>query len=125
MRLKLTSLVLLLTLGGGALAGVPMHSSEHACPMGDMDCCKKAAMAQRATPQVTAARLCCALNCSQDGTAPSGGINVPQSQPAHAPYVAMSPAIISLGLERHNFRSTHGPPTNSPPAYVRNLALLI
>ncbi|MEP6742654.1 MAG: hypothetical protein ABJB61_09160, partial [bacterium] len=75
MKTRLTSLVLLLVLGGGAF-GMPMHSNEQSCPMGgpmgDMDCCK-AALMKNQTPQVTTARLCCALNCSQDGMTPSNG----------------------------------------------------
>ena len=63
MKVRLTSLVLVLMLGGSAFAGVPMQLGEHSCSMdhmmGDMDCCK-AALVQSQSPQASAARLCCA-----------------------------------------------------------------
>ncbi len=129
MRIRLTSLMLLLVLGGSALAGAPMHASEQSCPiggaMGDMDCCK-AALMKNQTPQVTSARLCCALNCSQDGTTPSQGTRVsPPLQITLAAYpVNIQPILPSISPLRHAANS-HGPPTDSQPAYIRNLSLLI
>ncbi len=73
MKKRCASLVLLLMLGGSAFAGIPLHSGERGCnmTMEGMDCCK-AALMQSETPEVAAARLCCALNCSQPGaTMPS------------------------------------------------------
>lgn len=70
MRKRLTALFLLLLMTGGVLAGVPMHSGEKDCPMaGMMDCCAKARMTGNG-PEVRAARLCCALNCTEPGTTP-------------------------------------------------------
>ncbi len=85
MGTRLISLVLLLIVAGGAFAGTPLHSNEQSCSMGgamgEMDCCK-AALSRRQTPQATAARLCCSLNCSQNGTTPSNGVRTsPQVQP--------------------------------------------
>ena len=128
-RTRLISLVLLLVFGGSALAGMPMHSDEQSCPiggaMGDMDCCK-AALMKNQTPQVTSARLCCALNCSQDGTTPSQGMRVsPALQIALAAYpVNIQPILPAISPLRHAANS-HGPPTDSQPAYIRHLALLI
>ena len=88
MRTRLTSLVLLLIVAGGAFAGTPLHSSEQSCSMGgamgEMDCCK-AALSHNNTPQVASARLCCSLNCSQNGTTPSNGVRIqPRMQPSLA-----------------------------------------
>lgn len=129
MRLRLTSLVLLLVLVGSASAGIPMHSGESECNMGPsmqgMDCCQAALMGGQ-TPDADAARLCCAIDCSHEGSAPPSGVRVsPQSQPATADYQPGTPALAaSVLLTRHLSRS-HGPPDYSHPAYIRHLALLI
>jgi len=53
--------------------------------MAGMDRCKKAAQAESLTPEVSTARLCCALNCSQSGyhrldrTSASADINKPSN----------------------------------------------
>ena len=129
MRTRLTSLMLLLALAGSVFAGMPLHSNEQSCPMGgemgDMDCCKVALM-QNQTPQVATARLCCELNCSQDGTLPSNGLRIsPPLQIALSAYpVTVQSILPSVSLLRHAANS-HGPPTESQPAYIRHLALLI
>ncbi|MGH9932610.1 MAG: hypothetical protein ACREA9_25685 [Pyrinomonadaceae bacterium] len=129
MTIRLISLVLLLALGGSAFAGVPRHSNEQSCPMGramsDMDCCK-AALLQSKTPEVAAARLCCAVECSNHGTSPSGNLRIsPKSQPAASVFHASGPRLpdaILLGARIHR---SHSPPFDSHPTYIRNLALLI
>jgi hypothetical protein len=121
-------LILLLTFTGSAFAGVPMHSNEQSCPMGmmgDMDCCK-AALSRNNTPQVSSARLCCALNCSEEGTTPANGVQVqPKTQALVLAHFLGAPAILpNVAMLRSSNRS-HGPPTDSHPAYIRHLALLI
>src|SRR5882724_3388370 len=77
---RLASLALVLIIGGSVLAGIPLHSNEQECSMPEMagmDCCKKAAQAESLTPEVSTARLCCALNCSQSGTTGSTGSQLP------------------------------------------------
>src|SRR5437867_11155937 len=90
MRTRLISLVLLLIVAGGAFAGTPLHSSEQSCPMGgamgEMDCCK-AALMKAQTAESASAQLCCALNCSKDGTSPSNSVRPsPQLQRAVSAY---------------------------------------
>ena len=128
MRIRLISLVLLLVFAGSVGAGVPMHSKERSCPMGmmaDMDCCKKA-LSRSNAPQVANARLCCALNCSEDGSAPTSTIQV---QLKTQPQVVAIPPIVPASLPTSAFlgrgRNLHGPPKDSNPAYIRHLALLI
>ena len=93
--------------------------------MGEMDCCK-AALSRNNTPQVASARLCCSLNCSQNGTTPSNGVRVqPNLQPTLLAHLTGAPATLPpVFLLRHSSHS-HGPPTDSHPAYIRHLALLI
>jgi len=129
MRKRFTSLALLVVLAGSAFAGVPMHSGESECSMGaamaGMDCCKAALMG-RQNPEVTAARLCCATNCSHDGSTPPSSLRVsPQSQPAVSDYQPGTPALPASLLLTARINRSHGPPTDSYPAYIRHLALLI
>ncbi len=129
MRTRLTSLVLLLVLAGSAFAGIPLPSGESECSMGQpmdgMDCCKAALMGGESS-EATAARLCCVINCSHEGTTPPSGLRLsPQSQPVVSDYQPGTPALPASILLTRNLSRSHGPPTNSHPAYIRHLALLI
>jgi hypothetical protein len=124
----LTSLFLLAALGINAVAGMPLHSGEHECNMpgmkDGMDCCAKA-HAQQDTPEVTAARLCCAFNCTSPGTTPTGPqlrlspITVNGTLPAtfRTPFPILNPTLLYSLLKGH--------PQHSPPAYIQHLSLLI
>lgn len=129
MRIRLTSLVLVLMLSGSAFAGVPVQFGEESCgmdhTMGDMACCK-AALLMAGNAEAVTARLCCALNCSKEGTAPAKvGRFAPQLQLTVISYPSLPPALITSHLRSRLFESSHGPPGESHPAYIRNLALLI
>src|SRR5712664_4694675 len=90
---RLASLALVLVIGGSVFAGLPLHSNEQECNlpgMADMDCCKKAAQAESLTPEVSTARLCCALNCSQSGTTASRASQLPRPSTSQA--VAIHPS---------------------------------
>src|SRR5258707_15805757 len=122
MKTRLISLVILLVVAGSAVAGAPLHSNEQSCSMGgamgELDCCK-AALSHNNTPQVASARLCCSLNCSQNGTTPSNGVRVqPKLQPSLSAHLTSAQAILfSVPLLRHRSHS-HSPPTDSYPAYI-------
>jgi hypothetical protein len=129
MKTRVTSLVLVLILSGSTFAGIPWQFGEHSCgmdhPIGGMDCCK-AALMESQTPQASVARLCCALNCSKEGTSPTEGAKFsPQSQLAILIYPAVLPIHLVTAALSRRFGPSHGPPINSHPAYIRNLALLI
>ena len=127
MTTRLASLFLVLVLAGSTLAGVPIHFGESNCTMSgmmDMDCCE-AALTQQISREVANAKLCCALNCAQNGTtSPPKSIRVTPSIPS----LAVHPAIIysppTRSLRRHVIQRLHGPP-RSGPLYLHNLALLI
>ena len=128
MKKRLASLFLLLVLFGSAFAGVPLHFGESECGMDgmmDMDCCK-AALLQSQTPEVTDAKLCCALNCARDGTtSPPNIVRVTPPSPARAPsHPAIAQLLPQSSFLFHRIDRLHGPP-NSGPTYLRNLALLI
>jgi len=119
----------LLVLAGSAFAGVPMHFGESECSMGQamegMDCCKAALMG-RGSPEATAARLCCAINCSHEGSTPPSSLRVsPQSQPTVSDHQPGTPALSVPLLLAVRIHRAHGPPPDSHPAYIRHLALLI
>jgi len=67
MKKRLTSLFLLFALAGGVFAGTPFHSEK----MEMMKCCDKA-QSKEQSPAVTAAQLCCALNCTDSVPTSSG-----------------------------------------------------
>jgi hypothetical protein len=123
----LTAFILIVAMLGSAVAGVHARESEGKCPMsGMMDCCETAREKGNA-PEVSMARLCCNLNCSEPGT------TVPSSSTSFSPSPAMAlhtgavpPAAASspyMGLPRSYSASSHQ--TDSNPAYIRHLALLI
>ena len=119
---------LLLVLVGGAFAGTPLHFGESECNMAgmmDMDCCK-VALLQKETPNVADAKLCCALNCAQNGTtAPPNVIRVTSPSAARtALHPAIAQPLTQSSFVVQNIDRFHGPP-NSGPTYLRNLALLI
>jgi hypothetical protein len=124
MRKWVTSSFLVLALLGGAV-GVGAHQSEGSCPMSNLpDCCKKAQSASN-TPEVSMARLCCNLNCSEPG---SGGSNISSSFSAPqgiAPGSAVMPSALVLNSKpTWNYRQSSEPSASSPK-YIQHLALLI
>jgi len=116
-------------LSGSAFAGVPMQFAEQSCGMdhsvGGMDCCKAALMAHK-SDQAATARLCCALNCSKEGTAPAKVAPFsPQLQLVVVSYPPVPQALLASHFRNPLFGSSHGPPSDSHPKYIRNLSLLI
>src|SRR5438093_11651136 len=120
---RLVSLALVLVIGGSVFAGIPLHSNEQECSMpdmGGMDCCKKAAQAESLTPEVSTARLCCALNCSQSGTTGSTKSRLPRplaSQPIGIHPASVKPVVGSLHLFLRSSWADR-PPPYSNPAYI-------
>ena len=128
MKSRLASLFLLLLLLGGAFAGVPLSFGESNCSMGAMDaeCCKAMLLLQSRAKFTQEEELLCLLNCAQNGTTlPSSVTRVTPPtqtiQPLHRPLTPSLPIPLSISRAA---TQTHSPP-GSPPAYLRNLALLI
>src|SRR5258708_39859439 len=117
MRTRFISLIILLVVAGSAVAGAPLHSNEQSCSMGgamgEMDCCK-AALSHNNTPQVANARLCCSLNCSQNGTIPSNSVQLqPTMQPSLSAYLSGAQAILPPILLLRQSNHSHSPPSDS------------
>lgn len=67
MKKCVTSFFLLFALTGGVFAGMPVHSEK----MGMIKCCDKAKSKDKSS-EVSIARLCCVLNCSDSAPTSSG-----------------------------------------------------
>ena len=127
---RIASLALVLVIGGSVFGGIPLQSNEPECSMpgmAGMDCCKKAAQAATLTPEISMARLCCALICSHSGTTGSTESRLPRpstSQVLAIHILATQPLVSSPPLKISS-SSAENPPPYSNPAYIRHLALLI
>jgi hypothetical protein len=119
---KLINVTLILAVAASVAAGMPLHSSSEESGM--MDCCKKA-LEQNNSPSVTAARLCCAMNCNEPG--PTSG-NSSQSfsqagvQPGIWIVVALPPVPVHKSLRPYHASESLA---RAKPSYLLNLALLI
>ncbi len=107
-----------------------MHSGEKECGMGgmtgEMDCCATARM-KSDKPEVRAARLCCALNCTEPGTTAPGSPFRISPLLAVSQQSAVVPHHFSL-VRQGQLARTNSPPglkQQSKPVYIRHLALLI
>jgi hypothetical protein len=125
---RLTSLLLLLVVGAGVASGAPLHSGGRECDMEKsmemMDCCKRARL-NGESPEIQAARLCCAVNCQNgnaSGPASAARVTPPQAAPIHP---ASAPANLALVIPREPRRAGPSHPNESPPVYLLNLAFLI
>lgn len=112
---------------GGVMTGIHAHVGEHSCPMAGIadDCCATA-REQGGTPEISAARLCCALNCPEPGTTvptDTFKISPPASSVLHTGAIPSAAATSHLMLSP--LYKASSPPTESHPAYIRHLALLI
>ena len=124
---RLTALTFILALAAGTAAGAPLHYGGHDCPMAGMegmDCCEKA-RARENSPEVLAARLCCAFSCPQPAPVNTTNVGPVQAPSADTPHPAAAPsqarvlpAVCELSLSRT-------PPSESPPGYIRHSSLLI
>jgi hypothetical protein len=123
-----TAFILIAAVTSGALAGVHSDAGKHSCPMESMmgDCCATA-HGQDHGLQVSAARLCCALNCTEPGTTvPTGAFNISSQLSAvlYAGVVPFTEALAPHPAQLRPYPASHHPP-QSHPAYIRHLALLI
>src|SRR5262245_18735063 len=125
MKKRLASLFLLLMLAGSTFAGVPLHFGDGECSMHGMtDCCKAALMAND-SPEVAAAKLCCAVDCPTNGSTSSkvAPLRAPASVRVST-YTETPRPWTPAGELVWRTEYVHGPP-DSPPTYLLNLAFLI
>jgi hypothetical protein len=123
MRKWFTGLTLVAAMLGGAV-GVGAHEGEGS--MANMpDCCKKAQSTSN-TPQVSMARLCCNLNCSEPGSGGSSSSSSFSPQQGMTPNGSVAPngaPFSNVALLGRYSQTSH--PNDSNPKYIQHLALLI
>ena len=105
-----------------SVVGVEAHLGEgYNMP----DCCKKA-QSRCGTPEVSIARLCCSLNCSEPGSSGSNGSGSFSRQQGPSVSAAIIPTTARIdGVQfLHCYvRIARSPDSN--PKYIQHLALLI
>ncbi len=98
MKKWLTSFFLILSLAGGVLAGMPLHSGTKNSRM--MKCCKKSKSSAQ-SPKVQAARLCCALNCTESApTSPGASFNYSPSAVIISDSIIKQIALLLLNKQK-------------------------
>ncbi|HYX28628.1 MAG TPA: hypothetical protein VE863_08680 [Pyrinomonadaceae bacterium] len=121
MRRVFTLFVLAATFGG--VVGASAHEPEGSCPMNMPDCCKHVQL-NDSTPEVSMARLCCSLNCSEPGSTGSSSSASVFSEQGTLPTAGAIPNALPLHrriLVREQSANRH----DSNPKYIQHLALLI
>jgi len=121
MRKGLTVFIIVAAMLSGAV-GIGAHENEGSPNL--PDCCKKAQSASN-TPEVSMARLCCNLNCSEPG---SGGLNISSSfstPQGMAPGSVVLPSVLVLNSKTTWTYRRSSQPFDSNPKYIQHLALLI
>jgi hypothetical protein len=120
---RVLSLAAIIALLGGA---VGVSADDGSWVEGNMPlCCKKARSVANA-PEVSIARLCCKLNCSEPG---SGGSSTASSLSRNqgmnsATAIIPAPTRFSrFAVRNHDPQTNHSHKSN--PKYIQHLALLI
>src|ERR1700730_7195221 len=119
MRKWLIAFLLVAAMLGGAI-GVEAHEGEG--PMANMpDGCKKAQSAS-GTPEVSMARLCCNLNCSEPGSGGSSTASSFSTRQGIAPNGAVVPNAAPFSNVAPPGRYSQSPhPHDSNPKYIQHL----
>jgi hypothetical protein len=124
MRTWFTAFILMAALLGGAV-GVGAHQVEGSSPSANMpDCCKTAQSAGN-TPEVSIARLCCNLNCSEPGSSGSNTSSSFSPQPGIALNSAGLPSALYNGIAPWSCCTNSTLPRDSSPKHIQHLALLM
>jgi hypothetical protein len=80
----------------GGVVGIGAHQDEGSCPLSNVpDCCEKARSSSKA-PEVSMARLCCNLNCSEPGSSGGSGSAGFSSQQTFTPLPTVVPQPLVL-----------------------------
>jgi len=129
MKNWLTSLFLLFALASGVMAGTPVFSGAAENGMSAMECCKKKGH-EAIAKSVSAARLCCAINCANPApNAPGAAFNFSPSSVVISDSILKQIALlfalekpvqtISFSFERKTL------PQKLQPKYIQNHSFLI
>jgi len=125
MMKRLAVLIFIFLIGGNALSGTPVYAQKSEM----MECCKH--MLQSGdSAKVSAANLCCAVNCQQSGatkTTPGMSVQMTQFVPLVLIFFkfAFQKRTILPKPSKRLFDQAELSPPNSPPVYLRHSAFLI
>jgi hypothetical protein len=121
MKKSFLASVVVLSLASAVL-GLEVHPGEGS---NMPDCCKKA-QSRSGTPEVSIARLCCSLNCSEPGSSSSSGSVGFSRQQGPAPSTAIIPTAARINdIQLIRCYTTIARSPDSNPKYIQHLALLI
>jgi hypothetical protein len=109
--------------GGEEVGNLPLQSRVAKTNAGMEDCCATA-LEQSTSPEVSAARLCCAMNCSMPGSTGSAAYSAPQGATLAQDAIIPQPSVAILKTAPR-FSQSRASTKNLPPTYILNLALLI
>src|ERR1700752_4135859 len=117
------SLAAIIVLLGGTVGA---SAADGSWVEGNMPLCCKKARSVASAPEVSMARLCCKLNCSEPGSGGSSNAsNFSRNQgPASAAAIIPTPTNFSR-LTIRNLHAQVNHSHDSHPRYIQHLALLI
>ncbi|MBA4125227.1 MAG: hypothetical protein WKF90_06280 [Pyrinomonadaceae bacterium] len=124
MMKRLAVLIFIFLIGGNALTGTPVYAQKSEM----MKCCKSA-FKSGDPDRISAAKLCCAVNCPQSGATTTTTMSVQMTQ--FVPLIlsffnfAFQKRTISPKSSKRLFDQAELSPPNSPPVYLRHSAFLI
>jgi len=123
MRERALSFIITIALASGA---VGMSAAEGTWATANMPLCCKTARSTGTAPQVSMARLCCKLNCSEPGS--GGSTNASNLSSNQGPISVSAIIPTPTHISKFAIRNLHGQANHSHdsnPRYIQHLALLI
>ena len=123
MRKRVLSLTIIITLLGGAFS---VSAADATSANGNMPVCCKRARSAGVAAEVSVARLCCKLNCSEPGSGGSTNASNFSSNQGTISATAIIPTPSHLSqIARRNLHARVDYSHASSPRYIQHLALLI
>jgi len=124
MMKRLAVLIFIFVIGSNVLTGTPIYTQKSEM----MKCCKSA-FKSGDPDRISAANLCCAVNCPQSGAATTTTMSVQMTQ-----FVPLILSFLNLTFQKQTlspksskrmFDVAELSPPNPPPVYLRHSAFLI
>jgi len=123
MRKRGVCLIIIMILIGGT---VGVSAADGSWAAGNMPACCKKAKATGTAPEVSMARICCKLNCSEPGSSGSNGAsNLSRNQGTTSTTAIVPVATNFSRAALRSLQSQLSQSRNSNPKYIKHLALLI
>jgi hypothetical protein len=121
---RVAVLVFILLIGSNVLTGTPIYTQKSEM----MKCCKSA-FKSGDPDRISAAKLCCAVNCPQSGAATTTTMSVQMTQ-----FVPLILSFFNFDFQKRTvspksskrlFNLAELSPPNPPPVYLRHSVFLI